>query len=573
MLVRRSREGKIGEPIAVKTNLGCTVYGGWASQDSSSTAGHTYHLCSCNEPGLTHLNQIVKDYFSMDSLVVQPSHVGRLSKDDERAMALLESRTHFNGERYETGLLWRSDEIRLPDNKAVAVRRWRCLEKRMEKDTELASILHEKNAEYRSQNYIRKLTSEELSTKYERPGKVRIVWDAAAQAYGISLNAVLLTGPDQLASLVGILYQFREHRIGVCADIREMFHQVDTNPEDQQCQRFLWRDRDEHGDPSIYVMQVMTFGASCSPATPQFVKNKNAERFEEGYPTAVAVIKKRHYVDDMVFSVETEQEAVELAESVRFIHMEGGFVNRNWVSNSPLVLSTMNGEESTEKDLNISAKVNDVFKYKICWTRFDSTLLDGSRCPTKREILRTLMTIYDPLSLIDHFLVLLKILLQEVWRANVDWNERIPENLFEKWCDWLQLLPQIETQATIETHCGGPPRDRSNCTNWSTPYENPENVSISPARRTVLDYSTLCMELLLRYRTGLIRSSAIPRAVARQAFEMYRFDGAVLHVAGVAHATCCTVIHEGVNTPGPLGGRPRGGTFVRRTPHSSWSIR
>ncbi|XP_062705505.1 uncharacterized protein LOC115255509 [Aedes albopictus] len=471
MLVRRSREGKMGEPIAVKTNLGWTVYGGWASQDSSSTASHTYHICSCNEPDLTHLNQMVKDYFSMDSLVVQPSHAGRLSKDDERAMALLESRTHFNGERYEAGLLWRSDKIRLPDNKAVAVRRWRCLEKRMEKDTELASILHEKIAEYRSKNYIRKLTSEELSTKYERvwylpifpvynpnkPGKVRIVWDAAAEAYGISLNSVLLTGPDQLASLVGILYQFREHRIGVCADIREMFHQVDINPEDQQCQRFLWRDRDEHGDPSIYVMQVMTFGASCSPATAQFVKNKNAERFEEEYPTAVAVIKKRHYVDDMVFSVETEQEAVELAESVRFIHMEGGFEIRNWVSNSPLVLSTMNGEESTEKDLNISAEVasqkilgmwwhtkDDVFKYKICWTRFDSALLDGSRCPTKREILRTLMTIYDPLGLIDHFLVLLKILLQEVWRASVDWDERIPDNLFEKWRDWLQLLPEVE---------------------------------------------------------------------------------------------------------------------------------
>ncbi|XP_062711167.1 uncharacterized protein LOC109417082 [Aedes albopictus] len=471
MLVRKSREGKMGEPIAVKTNLGWTVYGGWTSQNSSSTASHTYHICSCNEQSLTHLNQMVKNYISIDSLVVQPKAFGRLSKEDERAMALLESRTHFNGERYETGLLWRSDKIRLPDNKVVAIRRWRCLEKRMEKDTELASILHEKIAEYRSKNYIRKLTSEELSTKHERewylpifpvynpnkPGKVRIVWDAAAQAFGISLNSALLTGPDQLASLVGIMYQFREHRIGVCADIREMFHQVGIVPEDQHCQRFLWRDRDKQGEPDTYVMQVMTFGASCSPAAAQFVKNRNAERFEEEHPAAVMIIKKRHYVDDMVFSVETESEAVTLAESVRFIHMQGGFEIRNWISNSPLVLSSMNGGESSEKDLNISAELSsqkilgmwwdtkdDVFKYKICWTRFDTALLDGSRCPTKREILRTLMTIYDPLGLIDHFLVLLKILLQEVWRANVDWDEQIPDNLFEKWRDWLRLLPELE---------------------------------------------------------------------------------------------------------------------------------
>ncbi|XP_062553818.1 uncharacterized protein LOC134219136 [Armigeres subalbatus] len=432
MLVRKSREGKMGDPIAVKTNLGWSVYGGWATENSSSTS-HTYHICTCSEENIIHLNQMVKDYFSIDNLVVKSNQPERLSKDDERAMSLLESRTHFNGERYETGLLWRSDRIRLPDNKAVAI--------------------------------------QELSEKHERvwylpifpvynpnkPGKVRIVWDAAATAYGTSLNSVLLTGPDQLASLVGILYQFREHRVGVCADIREMFHQIGIVPEDQHCQRFLWRSSEEHGEPRTYVMQVMTFGASCSPATAQFVKNSNADRYVDEYPEAVAVIKKRHYVDDMVLSVETEEEVVELSELVRYIHMQGGFEIRNWVSNSALVLSKMNAEQSTEKDLSITSELqtqkilgmwwdtqDDVFKYKISWARFDSALLDGSRCPTKREILRTLMTIYDPVGLIDHYLVLLKILLQEVWRTGVEWDEPIPEILFERWRTWLRLLPELE---------------------------------------------------------------------------------------------------------------------------------
>ncbi|XP_062542531.1 uncharacterized protein LOC134210506 [Armigeres subalbatus] len=448
MLVRKSREGKIGDPIAVKTNLGWSVYGGWATKNSSSTS-HTYHICTCSEESMTHLNQTVKDYFAIDSLVVKPNQLERLSKDDERAMFL----------------------IRLPDNKAVAIRRWKCLEKRMAKDTELANVLNEKIVEYISKNYIRELTPEELSEKRERvwylpifpvynpnkPGKVRIVWDAAATAYGTSLNSALLTGPDQLTSLVGILYQFREHRVGVCADIREMFHQVRIVPEDQHCQRFLWRSIVEHGEPRTYVMQVMTFGASCSPAIAQFVKNSNADRYVDEYPEAVAVIKKRHYVDDMVLSAETEEEIVKLSQSVRYIHMQGGFEIRNWVSNSSLVLSKMNAEQSTEKDLNITSELasqkilgmwwdtqDDVFKYKIGWTRFDSALLDGSRCPTKREILRTLMTIYDPVGLIDHYLVLLKILLQEVWRTGIDWDEPIPENLFERWRTWIRLLPELE---------------------------------------------------------------------------------------------------------------------------------
>ncbi|XP_058828272.1 uncharacterized protein LOC131688137 [Topomyia yanbarensis] len=470
MLVRKSREGRMGEPIAVKTNLGWTVYGGWTSKNCINIS-HTYHVCSCNQQSVIHLNQMVKDYFSLENSVVIPTQFERLSKEDKLAMSLLESRTHFNGERYVTGLLWRSDKVRLPDNKTNAIRRWRCLEKRLEKDKELSKILDEKIKDYQSKNYVRKLSTEELSRKYERvwylpifpvynpnkPGKIRIVWDAAASVYGTSLNSTLLTGPDQLASLVGILYQFREHRIGLCADICEMFHQVGIIAEDQQCQRFLWRDSEEHGEPSTYVMQVMTFGASCSPATAQFVKNKNADRFEGEYPEAVTVIKEGHYVDDMVVSVETEQEAVALAESVHFIHKQGGFEIRNWVSNSPLVLARMHEQQSREKDLNICAELSnqkilgmwwdtqdDVFKYKISWARFESALLDGSRCPTKREILRTLMTIYDPLGLIDHFLILLKILLQEVWRANVEWDVAIPTNLYERWRDWLRLLPELE---------------------------------------------------------------------------------------------------------------------------------
>ena len=66
-------------------------------------------------------------------------------------------------------------------------------------------------------------------------------------------------------------------------------------------QRFLWRDAGDHPIEE-YVMQVMTFGASCSPCSAEFVKNLNASRFSTSHSRAVKSIVQYHYVDDYVNS-------------------------------------------------------------------------------------------------------------------------------------------------------------------------------------------------------------------------------------------------------------------------------
>ncbi|XP_062705726.1 uncharacterized protein LOC134287612 [Aedes albopictus] len=468
-LVLKSREGEFGQPIAVKSRLGWTICGGQGSNRGANLHHYSFHICPCNIEADKDLHQAMKDYFSLDSLgVIKPDKL-LLSGEDERALTLLQSLTHRRGDRYESGLLWRYDDTRLPDSRSMALQRFQCLKKRMVKEPELQTTLQGKIEEYLAKGYIRMLSDEEVTQKVphrwylpvfpvtnpNKPGKIRIVWDAAACAHGTSLNSALLKGPDLLCSLFTILLQFRERRIGLTGDIREMFHQVLIRAEDQFSQCFYWMN--ERGETEVYAMQVMTFGACCSPTTAQFVKNTNADCFACDYPAAHQAITKSHYVDDMLVSVDTEEQAIQLAKDVRHVHQQGGFEIRNWISNSRMVLAALQGVNTDEKCLDLSSELatekvlgmwwnttDDVFTYKVGWNRYDPALLGGERRPTKREVLRVLMTIFDPLGLISHFLSYLKILLQQIWRSGVQWDDEIDDEAYDKWLTWLKVLPRVE---------------------------------------------------------------------------------------------------------------------------------
>lgn len=54
------------------------------------------------------------------------------------------------------------------------------------------------------------------------------------------------------------------------------------------------------------------------------------------------------------------------------------------------------------------------------------------------------MSVYDPLGLIGNFVMYLKIILQEIWRSGVSWDDKIKEEQYLKWNRWLKYLPDLE---------------------------------------------------------------------------------------------------------------------------------
>ncbi|XP_065074997.1 uncharacterized protein LOC135698791 [Ochlerotatus camptorhynchus] len=229
----------------------------------------------------------------------------------------------------------------------MAVSRLRGLEKRLAKDPELRRTVNEQIESYEQKQYVCKVSSEELEN-------TKMVWDAAAaKAGGVSFNDKLLKGPNLLVSLVEVLLRFREGKIAVCSDIREMFLRILIREADKWSQCFLWRSSPED-EVQVYVINVAMFGATSSPCTVQFVKNKNALDYAELYPRAVNAIINNHYVDDFLDSVNSVEEAVQLVEQVQLIHAAAGFKFGKILSNSQDVLERLGETGSSAcKSLNL----------------------------------------------------------------------------------------------------------------------------------------------------------------------------------------------------------------------------
>lgn len=90
-LVLKSREGNIGEPVAVKTRLGWIVCGGGNAEENETgnLVHYTFHVCSCERTSDDELHLTVKRHFALDSLGITKPEKLLLSTDDQRAQDLM----------------------------------------------------------------------------------------------------------------------------------------------------------------------------------------------------------------------------------------------------------------------------------------------------------------------------------------------------------------------------------------------------------------------------------------------------------------------------------------------------
>lgn len=421
--------------------------------------------CKCQSDGQADqdLHELVKRHFAIESIGVS-AEKGPESEEDKRARNILEATTKRVSNRFETGLLWRHDDVKFPNSFPMAMRRLECFERRLAKDPELKSSVERQIREYLDNKYIHEVTPDEMKSadpnkvwhlplgavrNPKKPGKIRLVWDAAAKVGNVSLNSMLLKGPDQLKPLASVLCGFRERPVAVCGDLKQMFHQFRIRQDDVQSQRFLYRDNPSE-EVKTFAMDVGSFGATCSPCQAQYIKNLNATEHAAEFPEAAKAIVDKHYVDDYLDSFDSEAEAIKVALEVKEVHTRGGFEIRNWHSNSNALLERVGEPKQAQSTvISIDAESEAERVLGLLWLPEEDVLafatqlqLDGNP-PTKRNILRCVMSLFDSQGILSHITIQGRMIIQDTWRNKTKWDDEVIEAIRIRWLRWTKLFKRV----------------------------------------------------------------------------------------------------------------------------------
>ena len=302
----------------------------------------------------------------------------------------------------------------------------------------------------------------------QKPGKIRVVFDSAAETEGVSLNKLLLSGPDLTNSLLGVLLRFRQNPVAVTADIEQMFYSFFVNEEHRDFLRFLWfRNNDPQNEVVDYRMKVHLFGNTSSPAVATFGLKKTAKEEEHKFgQDAKEFVDENFYVDDGLISLPDSEQAVGLLQRTQAMLATANLRLHKIASNDPKV-----SEAFPSEDRSTSLQTLDMCKDTIpvqrslgvCWDLdtdcFTFRVNTAHKPFTKRGVLSVTNSLYDPLGLAAPVTIHGKFLLRDMTshlkeRQLDEWDQPLPEELkpaWNNWCDSLTNLQQLHVPRAYST--------------------------------------------------------------------------------------------------------------------------
>lgn len=389
-----------------------------------------------------------------------------LSIEDKRFLDMSTKAIHVteNG-HFEMPLPLRNKNMTIENNKEVALKRLNGIKNKFQRDSKFKKMYEEFMHNLFVKGFAEPVPTEELESKDQvwyiphhgvvnvnKPDRVRVVFDCSAEFKGQSLNKELLTGPDLTNNLFGVLLRFRQQKIAIMADIECMYYQIYVNKEHRDLLRFLWYPNEDYSkEPKEFRMCVHPFGAGSSPGCANLALKTAANMYKDISPEASNFIKHKFYVDDGLISVQDNDSAIKLIKDSKELCKKAGFNLTKFVSNSEEVVNSLPPEDRV-KDIQHDFKFDEErvpiqralgVQWSIQDDNFSFSINLKDQPLTRRGILSTICSIFDPFNFVGPVTLVAKRLLRKICEENKDWDTPVSEEVRSAWERWRLKLPEL----------------------------------------------------------------------------------------------------------------------------------
>ena len=504
------RKGNYDEPIAIQTDFGWAVLGP-VEIDADINELRIDAICSNNE--LT-IEKMISYMYHFDFIGRPteefPPEVKHPSQFDEISWNSMNNSVTYNEStgHYKVSMPWRygrektAETLKTVDTLGYTRNRQRKLKEKFLKDETLRVGAFKQIQETIESGHARIVTEDSAPTNApvgylanhivlhdDKPGKFRITQDTAARVKGHRFSDLVLTGPDLLAKLVSILFNFRRKKVVLSADIKSFFFQIEMDEMDAPACRYLWWADAEMTKEIILEPRVYNMGIGSSVPVSLFTMIHHADEIKEEIDIEVFIdLIKRFYMDDYLNAVDTVQIGSNRKKDMIRAMSSGGFELTKWKSNYPelndpsdpiqeetipevggaiedeqpppteIDYEDSDDEERDEnapfrpptaeeikyalnQDLEIG-KISDVISEgrneKILGVGYSFTedvmfLKVGKKLDrtvkSKRELLAWISSMFDPLGIIAPFILKGRLYFQLVNMEDIEWNDQVPDHV------------------------------------------------------------------------------------------------------------------------------------------------
>ncbi|KAJ8966355.1 hypothetical protein NQ317_017008 [Molorchus minor] len=167
------------------------------------------------------------------------------------------------------------------------------------------------------------------------------------------------------------------------------------------------------------------------------------------------IVKGHMYMDDLVSSICTVDQALHLYDELIELFSRGGFELVKWATNCPELLKHIPEQCQSSSLVNFDVDFLKVLGLQWC-PKSDllcfALKLDKRNC-SKRNVLSTLARCFDPLGFLSPVTLQAKLVIKNMWILKLDWDDTPPTDMIQWWNDFQHALPLL-SQFNVPRHIG-----------------------------------------------------------------------------------------------------------------------